>query len=447
MNKLKKLFVTTGILQCILLLVGYIFLLYDKNDYLLVGMFVYSLFLVFFIIEHRQSHRLLINHTAVIFVIFLFLYGIYNSVISLFFHGEVPMDTYVSTIIYASTLPAFVLAWMTRKNTDYTLLYRNQLAKKKTNGFYNYFLVIFLSILLMYKTYFFVSNDMFFNLHGALNSNRLEFVENVSQLYVVTGLLVSGIYLYFIFYYKKIPRKLLFFLGVTLVYYILLQLAAGNRRDFMPMILGIVWVFVNSKKIKFNILGFVLLLLMVQVFNYFGALRSSTMDRSIDVYQDLMKSNEFVYPFQTLKYEMAEYQKNENTYEFLYGYSYIVAPLTFIPREIFPDKPKSLANEFVVKHFSSKYRIIGFAYTPVTESFVNFGLLGPFFVFLIVGRIVSFVQGSKNQVVNFIFFTMILDFCRGEFSTVVYQFVFISLFLFLLPSIKNILLIKKVYNY
>ena len=90
---------------------------------------------------------------------------------------------------------------------------------------------------------------------------------NVGQIDIVVGLLIIGLFSYFVYYYKKLSRKTLFFVSGLLFYYIIMQLSVGNRRDFVPILIGIFWVIVNVKRIKFGILGFTAILFAVFIFN------------------------------------------------------------------------------------------------------------------------------------------------------------------------------------
>lgn len=433
MKVLKKIFVSSGFVQCVCLLLIYLCIYHYKNDIVLLFSFFYSLFLSFFIIENKIE-RLLINNTAIIFIMFLFLYGIYNPTINWFLYDSIPDSIYFASVIYATTIPSFLIFWMIGKKRKSEELYTEQIKNTKLSGNYNRILSILLIIFILYKTYFFISVGMFFNFGGG---NRLEFFENVGQLDVVIGLLISGIFLYFIYYFTLLPKKTRMFVMLLLFYYILLQLGAGNRRDFVPMILGIFWIFINMKKIKFSILGFVGILLFTQMFNYLATIREGT-SKIDNVLMSTLTNNEFVYPFLTLSFEVEDAMNNH--YEYRYGESYLVNPIvTFIPREIYPDKPISMANSFLKKFFGSK-KMIGFAYTPVSEAFVNFGALGPMFIYAIFGGIISYIQNRKNQIVNFVFFAMILDFSRSEIGSFVYLFVIMSLFIWILPRVKKVLI-------
>ena len=65
----------------------------------------------------------------------------------------------------------------------------------------------------------------------------------------------------------------------------------------------------------------------------------------------------------------------------------------------------------------------------------EFWLHRPILVFLLYGRFLTFMQGYKNQVYNFIVFILIIDFCRSEMSGYLFLVPFISLY-FLTKKVK-----------
>ena len=94
---------------------------------------------------------------------------------------------------------------------------------------------------------------------------------------------------------------------------------------------------------------------------------------------------------------------------------YISAPALFIPRSIWPEKPESLSLQFMRDAFGTT-GLMGFAYTPVTEAFLNFGWVGPFIVFAILSILmVKLVRNaSAHPGLYFIAFALVIDFNRGD---------------------------------
>lgn len=132
----------------------------------------------------------------------------------------------------------------------------------------------------------------------------------------------------------------------------------------------------------------------------------------------LVTQNEFVSPIQTLIHYMA------NPRELRLGSTYVSAPLLFIPRAIWPEKPESLSLQFMRDAFGA-IDMMGYAYTPVTEAVLNFGWVGPAFFFAILS--VLMVKLVKNADVQpglyFICFALIIDFNRGDIGGTFYAIV------------------------
>lgn len=445
---MKKSSFILGNLKFIIVILLYFVLFFIKNDVILICLFFYSLILGFKVIKSKNEY-LLFNDSLAILLIFLFLYGFFNPIVSFFVEGEISQDTYFATIIYASTIPAYILGSSLFSSSDYDLKYLSTISSKKYNGNYVFFLLITLVICLLYISYNFYSQGVLFNPSVAFNSDRVELLSSMSQLQVVVGLIITSIFLYFVYYYKVIPYKVRIVFILFLVYYVAMQISIGNRRDFVPMIVGFFWVFVNYKKTHFTLFRFVFMLVGLFLFLFLGTLRSpELLEDGFNVSKlaiITLSNNEFVYPFITLTFAVSSFFKG--TLSLYYGSTILFYPfLLFIPRVIFPLKPISLSTKFVLDNFGGG---MGYAYSPVTEFFVNFGIFGPFICFLLLGILISKIQGFKDQRIIFVFFTMIPDFCRGEISSFIYQFFFVSLFVISIPVLlkylsENKIFIKKI---
>ncbi|TDE04553.1 oligosaccharide repeat unit polymerase [Flavobacterium hiemivividum] len=441
-QNIKRISLFVGYSQCFFLLMLYAILFLIKNDIILIISFVYSLLVGFLTIKSR-ANQLLLNNSLAILLVFIFLYGFFNSVIEFFLLGEITEAGYYATIIYATTVPSYVIGSGSIKSTNYDVTYTKTIENKKYSKLYSVFLLIMLIVFLLYKSYSFYSRGMFFNPSLLKTVSRLELTEGISQLGIVTGLMITSIFLYFTFYYKLLPSRVKLIVFGCLLYYIALQSSVGNRRDFVPMLIGVFWVFINFKKIKFTLGWFLLMLVSIFLFLFLGSLRAEAgSDEGFNYLQvaiDTLSNNEFVYPFYTLK--LAVYNYLNGTIDFFYGKTiFIDSFLNFIPRSIYTSKPNSLAVQFVMDNFGGG---MGYAYSPVAESFVNFGLFGPSVVFFLLGSLISKLQEFRDQRFIFVFFTMIPDFCRGEFSSFFYQFWFVALFIIIIPMINRELFGRK----
>jgi oligosaccharide repeat unit polymerase len=431
MRKINFLF---GVFQFFLILFIYFILFFYKNDTLLISVFVYSFFLGFNVFKNKKKY-FLFNDSTGIFLVFLFFYGIFNPVVEFALQGNLNFTTYYATIIYASCIPTYVIGVCMFSSSGYDVLYNNlKVNTNFKNNNYQLFLLLILFLFLLYISIDFYSQGILFNPSYALKTSRLELFTEISQLKIVIGLLTTSIFLYFIYYFKFLSFTIKLILIFLLIYYVLLELSVGNRRDFVPMIIAFFWVLVNLKSIKFTSSRFIFMILGIFLFLLLGSLRAFSSNGSDFNFTNLtlvtLSSNEFVYPFYTLIHSIAKYQMG--TLDFIYGLSIFIYPiLYFIPRFLFPDKPISLAIQYVTEIDST----MGYAYSPVTDFFINFGVLGPLIGFFFIGIIIAKMQYMKDQRMIFIFFTMIPDFCRSEIGTFFYQFCFVSFFVIIIPNI------------
>ena len=394
-------------------------------------LFLCSLFFGVHIISKR-SENFLINNPELFLLVCMFLYGFYNPVVA-YFSDKMDNDVYKAMIIYATSVPAYLIG-LHSYNAKLT-----EIKSLPINHKLFYFFIFLLVILIAFKSYFFYSIDLYFNPVNLAGKGRYYIFGSMNQMDVIIGILITGIFLFLIYYYKNLSKVMLFSVAVLLLYYILLNIFAGNRRDFIPMLLGVFFIIVYRYNIKFGWKWMVTIVIVASLFNIMGGVRSMVSNKiafNKDTVVSSLKSNEFTIPFNTLIDEVASYEKNPDSYGFRNGETYIRNTFEiFIPRNLFPNKFTSLAKEYMVKfHNTTNYAI---AYTPVTESFINFGKYGATFVYIVIGLLMGFLTNYKNQIFVFAFFCLTIDFCRSEYSGFVYNYVVV-----LFPFIVNFVLNK-----
>lgn len=429
------------LINLLLIITIYLLLFFIKNDFILLVLFYYSLFLSFLIFKFFLR-KLYLNNLLIYLIIFLFLYGIFNGTIEYTLESEITKNTYYASLVYASIIPSFLLGFSLNRFSKYNA-YIEKPPIKFT--FYNPLSVIILSILILIKSVYFYRLGILLNPNVLKTTNRLELFDDFGQIQVVISFLISSIFLYFIYNYFKIPKLYKAIVIFLFFYYIAIQLSVGNRKEFVSIILGIFWLIVEYKKYIFSIFRFLFILIFIFIFLVLGSIRANlSIDSSPNDFNSILIStltnNEFVYPFETLKISIQNYFNG--TLNYLFGLSFFIYPIIiFLPRIVFPFKFESLAVSFVKTNFGGG---MGYAYSPVTESFINFGLFGPAIVFFIIGLVVTKIFLNNNKIYQFLLFTLIPDFCRGEISTFFYQLFFQSLFLISVPFILKLLFKKKV---
>ena len=203
--------------------------------------------------------------------------------------------------------------------------------------------------------------------------------------------------------------------------FILLQLSLGNRRDFMPMFIFLAGVVATRRHAVVRAGTVALAGVAFTVLTILGVLRQvieNPMLLASNLSDLLVTQNEFVSPIQTLIHYV---QKGR---PLRLGWTYISAPSLLIPRVFWPEKPESLSLQFMRDAFGT-IDMMGYAYTPVTEAFINFGWVGPFIFFALLS--IAMTKLVKHAVAHtgfyFICFSLVVDFNRGDVGGLFYSVV------------------------
>ncbi|HZK78252.1 MAG TPA: O-antigen polymerase [Gemmatimonadaceae bacterium] len=241
-----------------------------------------------------------------------------------------------------------------------------------------------------------------------------------TQLWVVAIFMMNGLVMYMFAGWQQLSRTTRRWLVVYVALFVAFALSMGNRRDFLPMFIFLFAVVATRRHlvvgIKTLVVGFAVFMLM----NVIGIVRMVADNPAIlaqlDPVQVLVTQNEFVSPIQTLMYYTL------HSHPLRWGMTYLGSPGLFIPRVLWFGKPESLSLQFMRDAFGT-IRLMGFAYTPVTEAFLNFGFVGPFVVFSIVSLLmVKLIRAvDEHPGLYFISFAIVVDFNRGEFAGTVYE--------------------------
>ena len=241
-----------------------------------------------------------------------------------------------------------------------------------------------------------------------------------TQLWVVAMFMMNGLMMYMFAGWPRLSKTVRRWLVVYVALFVLFQLSMGNRRDFLSMFIFLFAIVatrrhmvVRTKTVLFGLFAFVIM-------NVIGIVRSVANNPSllaqVDPVQVLVTQNEFVSPIQTL----IHYVLHERPLR--WGMTYLSAPGLFMPRAIWTGKPESLSLQFMRDAFGT-IELMGFAYTPVTEAFLNFWYFGPFIMFAVLSLLmVKLVRNVDDHPgLYFIAFALVVDFNRGDFGGTVYS--------------------------
>ncbi|MEO5588796.1 MAG: hypothetical protein ABIS03_04350, partial [Gemmatimonadaceae bacterium] len=202
-----------------------------------------------------------------------------------------------------------------------------------------------------------------------------------TQLWVVSMFAVNGCVMFMFAGWSRLGRGARIALVASVIGFVLFQLAMGNRRDFLPMVVFLAGIVATRKRAVIRLGSVVAGAVAFAAFTAIGIVRQVLQDPTIlarvNPMELVVTHNEFVSPIYTLMH----YATHERPLRL--GFTYFAAPSLFFPRLLWPDKPESLSLQFMRDAFGTT-GLMGFAYTPVTEAFINFSWVGPFIVFSIL---------------------------------------------------------------
>ena len=399
--------------------------LFDVDSLLIPFLFLISQSLFGVLFVNKENEAFYPQDIRVLFIVTYSLYSLFCPLISL-----LGFDVFLSTMPLTTFCFGLGLAGFNLGNILFPVKWVNiSFVKNSVN--YSLLLLLLLAELILLTVYLIAYQVPVFSTLGQFD--RLEFFETINQVWVVLTMAISLTACLIIYYFDEWNKKQFVFGILLIVYYIALQLSLGNRRDFLPIILFSTSYFLtkyhsklNAKIIIIGIVFFVGSFWLVQQ-------RNNDLEYSrVGAIQESFVNNEFVYPMQTLAYII------DDKWDLRYGYTYFVLPFQIaVPRYFYQDKPDDLGKEFVNKTFGEGSQ--GYAYTPITEAYLNFGILGPLFVFVLFSlafsQLIRKFNLSSISFVYFLLYSFVFDFCRGTFATVIYQVLVSLLFYFIIDKL------------
>ncbi|HEY4954599.1 MAG TPA: O-antigen polysaccharide polymerase Wzy, partial [Gemmatimonadaceae bacterium] len=265
-----------------------------------------------------------------------------------------------------------------------------------------------------------------------------------TQTWVVSMFVVNGLVMYMMAGWGQLSRKARVLLVISVTAFTLLQLSIGNRRDFMPMFIYLAGIAATKRHAIVRAGTVALAGAAFIALSILGVLRqviANPMLLASNLSSLLVTQNEFVSPIQTLMYYV------QKTRPLRLGWTYFAAPSLFIPRVFWPEKPESLSFQFMRDAFGS-VEMMGYAYTPVTEAFINFGWIGPFIVFalLSLGMTKLVKHADAYPGLYFICFALVVDFNRGDFGGLFYSVVCMGAAFWLMSLVSRLRWVPRVWR-
>ena len=190
----------------------------------------------------------------------------------------------------------------------------------------------------------------------------------------------------------------------------------GIRRPTFLLLLALISVYSILKHRPKPFLAFVggvpVFLLLTTFAQYRQVLGSSGLRGTVEFIQENYSVEWFDFsrtelgaPFKTLYYTLSD----SMGVQFYYGWSYLSSVFYVLPSAL-NGGMKSLSVKYTHAYFSEDFISIGgnMGYFPATEAFVNFGYLGPIFVFCVIAIFLSHINYKMHKQKNRDFFITIL---------------------------------------
>jgi oligosaccharide repeat unit polymerase len=393
----------------------------------LIGQFAFSLGLIRLI-----DGDWVFQDIRLVFVLFYFLYGCTYPLVSLLLKTS-PSGITEAAFLYGTALLGFNLVqwWHKQPWRDVS---KKSLSRIRPT---------FVCALLMFASFAAVIANAY--LSGSLTFvafDRSQLLGLYSQSWVVSMMVVNGFMMFIFAGWPNLSWNAKWIVGVSVAAFVMFHLLLGNRRDFLPMFMFLAGIASTRARARIRLKALVIGSSIFVLFLFMGVIRLFREDPTRilrNPVQLFATQNEFVMPIQTLMY----YVKADKPLH--YGWTYISAPGLFLPRAIWPEKPRSLSLQFNNDAFGNAL-VPGYGYTPLTEAFINFSWVGPFIVLCLIS--LALVKLVKNADVRpglyFICFSMAVDFHRGDFSGTLYVLVVIPFAYWVMSVVSRITWAPKV---
>jgi oligosaccharide repeat unit polymerase len=190
---------------------------------------------------------------------------------------------------------------------------------------------------------------------------------------------------------RKNPSKLIYLWLFLALIALLYFLARGNRNFATMLLLPLVTLYLSRRPVRlsFALFGILIAYIIFQFLAYarnFGLNNISSMDGVITMQEFAPSGSELGTSFNVYR----KFQEISVYFQPSYGMSYTVDTLVnLIPRGLWPDRPYSLSEKFVRYYLATDDVTEGFGFSPLIESWINFGIYGCFFVFAAFGVLIA----------------------------------------------------------
>lgn len=271
-----------------------------------------------------------------------------------------------------------------------------------------------------------------------LTLDRSQMTWLYTQAWIVANMIINGFAMFLLAGWERLSRASRWLTVLAIIAYVIFHLGLGNRHAFLPMFIFLVGAIASRRRrvitTRTILLALVAFLGLMAIGVVRQVRRAPWIGYSSDVLLGLAQTNEFTMPIQTVMYYISENKPMR------YGATYLMAPGSFVPRALWPEKPVSLSLQFNRDMFGD---IIapGYAYTPITEAYINFGVVGPFIVLSLVSLATVFLvrHAREKPLLYFLCFALVIDFNRGESMAVIYPIVITGVAFWLMKLVSRVI--------
>jgi oligosaccharide repeat unit polymerase len=304
---------------------------------------------------------------------------------------------------------------------------------------------------------FFMTYEQVGGFFTILSISRLKAFQILASAHILpySGFIFLGIAICFlaVFFYKS---KKLFILSIfMLAVWSILLLLQGDRRFFVYSLLiaFVGWSLLFGDRIIKNlgikkvVLGLFIAICFYIILAFFSQVRFMIpllINKELSLKESLIWISEHISldwfmpvraefggPYLSLLYSI------KNKSDLLLGSSYAFSIPNILPRSLYPGpKPPGIGGNFDKlihnKFYSYTDFITGWGYSPVAEAFNNFGTLGVFIVFTMLGLLLEFLGNLRYRsfwlmLVYLMWVPELFNLNRISFASVVQEFVFMVL--------------------
>lgn len=249
--------------------------------------------------------------------------------------------------------------------------------------------------------------------------SRLELTEIIGHSGWSLKYIVIAYFWVVIFHFafaKKVSLINLIMLLFPVFLYAYYQFFLGGRREIILMIFFMLYLFIiKNGKVQYNYIFFIVFLMAG--FISLGIYRDYDSENAVKVAVDAL--GEFIFPISTLNVHYA----NENT-NILLGSTYLYTFTNFIPSSLLPIKPLPLAVQFanMVAEPTQEY-ILGYAITPITEAYLNFGVFTPLIFPLVIVLFCMFCEivSQRLALLQLVLMSQVLNFQRSDIPSLIFE--------------------------